>query len=170
MNTPNLHSCSEEKGGTACYLRSYPQGYGLPFDPHRPDGKADYIALDFMLNDLRKFPAPPMVFYEEIALKWSAREDLTPMSTSTMHMSSGRGHPFSTTLATRRPGFLWSTSRWLVDGKLVVSQQDLFPWFHAHRKFMQVGYTNTPMCTPPLSRHTQRSENTDSSLCLCLCV
>ena len=66
-------TCSEEKGGTACYLRSYPEGYGLPFNPNLPDGKADYIALDFMLNDLREFPAPPMVFYEEIALKWSAR-------------------------------------------------------------------------------------------------
>ena len=131
-------TCSEEHGGTSCYLRSYPEGHGLPFNS---TGNDDYFSLDFMLNDLREYPAPPMVFYQEVALKWSSREDVKPMSTITSHMSYGGesdpGHPFSTTLVTKRPSFLWSTSKWLVDGKVIVSQKDQMPWFHAHRKFCQ---------------------------------
>ncbi len=127
--------CSEEKGGDACYLRSYPEGYGLPFEADR---RGDFLSLNFMLNDLRKFPAPPMVFYQEVALKWNAREDLTPLSLQVSHMAPGHLHPFSTRLVTKRPSFLWSTSKWMVDGKVLVSPQDQFPWFHAHRKFCQV--------------------------------
>ena len=127
-------TCSEEHGGTSCYLRSYPEGHGLPFNS---TGNDDYFSLDFMLNDLREYPAPPMVFYQEVALKWSSSNVVKPISTATMHMSAGGSHPFSTTLVTKRPSFLWSTSKWLVDGKVIVSQKDQMPWFHAHRKFCQ---------------------------------
>ena len=50
-------------------------------------------------------------------------------------MLKGGDHPFATVLVTKRPSFLWSTSKWLVDGKVLVSRKDQFPWFHAHRKF-----------------------------------
>ena len=137
LETHGDTTCSEEHGGTSCYLRSYGD-HGLPFNS---TGNDDFFSLNFMLNDLREYPAPPMVFYQEVALKWSSREDVKPMSTITSHMSYGGesdpGHPFSTTLVTKRPSFLWSTSKWLVDGKVIVSQKDQMPWFHAHRKFCQ---------------------------------
>ena len=126
-------TCSEEHGGTSCYLRSYGD-HGLPFNS---TGNDDFFSLNFMLNDLREYPAPPMVFYQEVALKWSSSNVVKPISTATMHMSAGGSHPFSTTLVTKRPSFLWSTSKWLVDGKVIVSQKDQMPWFHAHRKFCQ---------------------------------
>ena len=134
LETHGDTTCSEEHGGTSCYLRSYPEGHGLPFNS---TGNDDYFSLDFMLNDLREYPAPPMVFYQEVALKWSSSNVVKPISTATMHMSAGGSHPFSTTLVTKRPSFLWSTSKWLVDGKVIVSQKDQMPWFHAHRKFCQ---------------------------------
>ena len=126
-------TCSEEHGGTSCYLRSYPEGHGLPFNTR----SRDFVALNFMLNDLREYPAPPMVFYQEVALKWSSSNVVKPISVAVQHMMKGGSHPFSTTLVTKRPSFLWSTSKWLVDGKVIVSQKDQMPWFHAHRKFCQ---------------------------------
>ncbi|QDZ24721.1 hypothetical protein A3770_14p72390 [Chloropicon primus] len=132
-------TCSEDLGGTSCYLRTYPEGHGLPFNA----SSGDHFALTFHLNDIREYPAPPMVFYQEIALKWSAgdREGRTrPVSCAVQHMHPGGGHPFATTLVTRRPSFLWSTTKWMVDGKVLVSQRDQQPWFHAHRKFCQAAW------------------------------
>ncbi|UPR03925.1 hypothetical protein HOP50_14g72560 [Chloropicon primus] len=142
LETHGDTTCSEDLGGTSCYLRSFPEGHGLPFNA--TDGS--FFSLNFMLNDIREYPAPPMVFYQEIALKWSAREDATkPVSIQVAHMPSSetekaRGHPFATTLVTRRPSFLWSTTKWMVDGKVLVSQRDQQPWFHAHRKFCQAAW------------------------------
>jgi hypothetical protein len=132
LETHGDTTCSEEGGGLSCYLHSYPEGYGLPFNA---TDNHDFLSLNFMLDDLREYPAPPMVFYQEIALKWSSRESVKPISIATLHMLPGGTHPFSTTLVTERPNVIWSTAKWLSDGRVLISEEDQLPWFHSHRKF-----------------------------------
>uniref|UniRef100_A0A7S2Z7S4 Uncharacterized protein n=1 Tax=Chloropicon laureae TaxID=464258 RepID=A0A7S2Z7S4_9CHLO len=131
--------CAEENGGKACFLHTYPEGYGMPFDGQARSGEvgADYLSLDFLLIDKREFPAPPMIFFKEVAVKWSADETLTPVSTAMTHAKASKGSPFATTMVAQRPSFLWSTAQWLVDGKLVISREDQVPWFHSHKPYFR---------------------------------
>jgi hypothetical protein len=57
--------CSEELGGTACYLREQPEGYGFPLL------ESDEYTLDFIVNDVRELGSPAMAFYMETSLRWS---------------------------------------------------------------------------------------------------
>ncbi|QDZ24722.1 hypothetical protein HOP50_14g72580 [Chloropicon primus] len=127
--------CSEENGGKACYLHTYPEGLGMPYNTS--DASEDYLSLDFLQIDKRDYPAPPMVFFQEIAIKWSSDEDLRPISTGMLHAKPSSSSPFATRMVAQRPSYTWNTGKWLVDGKVVISPEDQLPWFHAHRPYFK---------------------------------
>lgn len=127
-------TCAEEYGGLACYLHSYPEGYGMPFNSSI---EANYLSLDFLLVDKREYPAPPMIFFEEIAVKWTSAVDMKPISSAMFHAKNSKGHPYATTMVAQRPSIMWSTGEWFVDGKVLISPEDQLPWFHAHRPYFK---------------------------------
>jgi len=128
-------TCAKENGGKACYMHTYPEGYGLPFNGAKEDD--DYLSLDFLLIDKREFPAPPMVFFKEIAVRWSSEDNLTPISTAMLHAHASKGSPFATTMVAQRPSLMWNTGTWITDGKVLISPRDQLPWFHAHKPYFR---------------------------------
>ncbi|QDZ23632.1 hypothetical protein HOP50_11g61720 [Chloropicon primus] len=130
--------CSKEHGGESCYLISYPEGKGVPFIANATDDVRDWMTLSFILNDVRRNDATnkpnPMVFYCEVAFKWSARGQVKPISAAALHMQ-GDYHPFAANVVTKRPSLRWNTGKWPVDGNVIVSPEDQMPWFHAHRSY-----------------------------------
>ena len=124
--------CSEEYGGTACYLREEPEGYGLPLL------ESDLYTLDFSLNDVREENSPAMTFYLETSLRWSSNPNLKPVSRALLRPQKITEHPYFTILLpTRERSIIWNTGKWLVDGQVLYSLKDQLPWFHSHRSFTQ---------------------------------
>jgi hypothetical protein len=124
--------CSEELGGTACYLREQPEGYGFPLL------ESDEYTLDFIINDVRELGAPAMTFYLETSLRWSTDNGLKAVSRiSSNFPGTSKQHPFSTHLFPLEDSIEWYTSKWLVDGKVIYSPLDQTPWLHSHRSFLK---------------------------------
>ena len=130
--------CDANLGGEGCYLISYPDGYGVPFKNETVPNK-DFMTLTLIFNDVRKnddlVTPNKMLFYGEIALKWSANtDDVKSVSAAALHMI-GKSHPYMANIVTKRPSLRWSTGTWPVDGKIIISPEDQLPWFHAHRSY-----------------------------------
>lgn len=123
--------CSEALGGTACYLREEPEGYGFPLL------ESDKYSLDFMINDVRELGAPAMVFYLEASMRWSSDETITPVARANLRMHITNKHPFNTILLPLEDSVIWNTGKWLVDGRVVFSLEDQTPWVHSHRSFLK---------------------------------
>jgi hypothetical protein len=123
--------CSEEQGGTACYLREQPEGYGFPLL------ETDEYSLDYILNDVRELGAPAMTFYLETSLRWSTDTSLTPVSRANLRMHPQPNHAYSTQLLPLEDSIMWNTGKWLVDGRVVYSPMDQTPWVHSHRTFLK---------------------------------
>jgi hypothetical protein len=124
--------CSEELGGTACYLREEPEGYGFPLL------ESDEYSLDFTLNDVRELGAPAMTFYLETSMRWSTDTSLTPVSRANYRMHGTNNHPFNTILLPLEDeSVVWNTGKWLVNGRVIYSPLDQTPWVHAHRSFLR---------------------------------
>ena len=130
--------CSEDLGGESCYLISYPDGYGLPLINESVPFR-DELMVNFIFNDVRRrnenVTPHPMLFYGEVALKWSANTDeVKSVSAAALHMR-GQSHGYVANIVTKRPSLRWSTGTWPVDGKVIISPEDQLPWFHAHRSY-----------------------------------
>jgi hypothetical protein len=126
--------CSEEYGGEACYLISYPEGYGLPL-VNETDNK-DRFFMTLLFNDVRAYPSPPMEFYGAIAFKWSSRDAVKPISAAALQMQ-GEDHEFQANVVSQRPSIRWGTAKWVEDGKVIISPEDQLPWFHSHRSYFK---------------------------------
>ena len=130
--------CQDDFGGESCYLISYPKGYGLPYVNESVPYK-DFLALNFLFNDVRRndetVTPHPMVFYGEVAFKWSAKvNEIKPVSMAALHMQ-GHTHYYRANIVSKKPNLRWSTGKWPVDGKVIISPEDQLPWFHAHRSY-----------------------------------
>ena len=130
--------CSEDLGGESCYLISYPDGYGLPLINESVPFR-DELMVNFIFNDVRRrnenVTPHPMLFYGEVALKWSAKVDeIKPVSMAALHYI-GKSHAYAANIVTKRPSLRWGTGTWPVDGKVIISPEDQLPWFHAHRSY-----------------------------------
>jgi hypothetical protein len=123
--------CSEELGGTACYLREEPEGYGFPLL------ESDKYSLDFMMNDVRALGSPALVFYLEASVRWSSDTTLKPVARANLRMHITNKHPFNTILLPLEDSVIWNTGKWLVDGRVVYSLKDQTPWVHSHRSFLK---------------------------------
>ena len=131
--------CHEKFGGESCYLISYPDGYGLPFINDSVTYQDSLSTVSILLNDVRRHDENvtphPMVFFGEVAFKWSAKvNEITPVSMAALHMQ-GHTHYFRANIVSKKPNLRWGTGKWLVDGKVIVSPEDQLPWFHAHRSY-----------------------------------
>ena len=131
--------CHEKFGGESCYLISYPDGYGLPFINESVTYQDSLSTVSILLNDVRRHDENvtphPMVFFGEVAFKWSAKvNEITPVSMAALHMQ-GHTHYFRANIVSKKPNLRWGTGKWLVDGKVIVSPEDQLPWFHAHRSY-----------------------------------
>jgi hypothetical protein len=123
--------CSEEQGGTACYLREQPEGYGLPLL------ESDQYTLDFMLNDVREAGSPALTFYLETSVRWSSDMTLTQASRANLRMHNTK-HSYKTVLLPLEDeSVVWNTGKWLVDGRVIYSPLDQTPWVHSHRSFLR---------------------------------
>ena len=123
--------CSKAMGGTACYLREEPAGYGLPLLD------TDEYTLDFMLNDVREPGSPALTFYLETSVRWSSDMTLTPVSRANLRMHDTK-HSYKTVLLPlQEESVVWNTGKWLVDGKVIYSPKDQTPWIHSHRSFLK---------------------------------
>ena len=131
--------CHEDYGGESCYLISYPEGYGLPYVNESVPYQDGFATLSIVLNDVRRHDESvtphPMVFYGEVAFKWSAKvNEIKPVSMAALHMQ-GHTHYYRANIVSKKPNLRWSTGKWPVDGKVIISPEDQLPWFHAHRSY-----------------------------------
>jgi len=129
--------CSQDFGAESCYLISYPEGMGLPLA--NETYARDSMRLTFVINDVRRNDETntpnPLLFYTEVALKWSARDpEVSPISAAALHMQ-GNEHSYAANVVTRRPSLRWNTGKWPADGRMIISPEDQLPWFHAHRSY-----------------------------------
>jgi len=123
--------CTEEQGGTACYLREEPEGYGLPLLD------TSSWQLDFILNDVRKEGSPPMTFYMETSLRWSSDTTLKPNARA-HYERHPTTHVYNTILLPlREESIMWHSGKWFVPGQVIYSPKDQYPWLHSHRSFLK---------------------------------
>ena len=78
-------ACLRDEGGGACLLQLLPKGYG-----YRINNGQKGLSADFEINDVRAKGSPPLPFYVELAVKWTAKR-LVPVTHMTLSNPIGGG-------------------------------------------------------------------------------
>jgi len=115
--------CSDAEGGTDCFMKTFPVGFGL--GPIAPRSRG--IALDFITVDVRPDGAEEMEYYAELSLRWTRKTQVPLRYMMSRLVGSDRYQTYH--LSEQSTTMSWGASQMPHSARLAHMRG------HAHREF-----------------------------------
>eukprot|EP00873_Tetraselmis_striata_P011784 jgi/Tetstr1/432048/TSEL_021520.t1 len=115
--------CSDAEGGTDCFMKTFPVGFGL--GPIAPRSRG--IALDFITVDVRPDGAEEMEYYAELSLRWTRKTQVPLRYMMSRLVGSDRYQTYH--LSEQSATMSWGASQMPHSARLAHMRG------HAHREF-----------------------------------